>query len=221
MFRVVNQVVGKATFKDAVSGCVIGNVLPYVLRKMWQNGRRGFGKSLETLRQYRLTRPSSPIIRCRDVQSVLGHIQIKVRQVRRGESLQRLSRSIELILLEGRVHLLQSDRQPSQHVFVQGGQVLVWYHVTSGIKVRQVPEEIPRRVTELAVALKGLFDDVVPDADVAGVVDRGHPETEDVGAVGRLLFFVVAPLDDEGRAHYVPKRLGHFVSLFVHNEAVS
>ena len=75
----------------------------------------------------------------------------------------------------------------------------------------RLPSSQRMRVAELAVAVDGGVDDLLADAEIVGVVGRGDPEAQDVGAV---------LLDDVLRGDGVAERLAHLAALAVEGEAV-
>src|SRR5690554_1549956 len=97
------------------------------------------------------------------------------------------------------------------HPAVQGDHVFRRYHVLFRIKPGQVAEQEAGGVTDTAVTVGRLAQDVLGYSHLAAVVGGRYPQTQDVGTQ-----FVHHFLGGDHVAH----RLGHLVALAVHGEAV-
>src|SRR5690554_2675960 len=97
------------------------------------------------------------------------------------------------------------------HPAVQGDHVFRRHHVLVRIKSGKVAEQEAGSVTDAAVAIGSLAQDILGNGHLAAVVGGGYPQTQDVGTQ-----FVHHFLGGDHVAH----RLGHLVALAVHGEAV-
>ena len=98
-----------------------------------------------------------------------------------------------------------------QGVLVDLQHVLVWDAVGGGVEIAGVGQQEAQRVADAAVGIHHAGQDLVVDAQVARVVGRSHPQTDDFGA--HLVRYVL-------RRHGVADGLGHLLALAVHGEAV-
>src|SRR5690554_2251209 len=97
------------------------------------------------------------------------------------------------------------------HPAVQGDHVFRRYHVLFRIKPGQVAQQEASNVTDTAVAVGRLAQDILGNGHLAAVVGGGYPQTQDVSAQ-----FVHHFLGGDHVAH----GFGHLVALAVHGEAV-
>ena len=77
--------------------------------------------------------------------------------------------------------------------------------------MREGAEHPANRVAQLAIIVADRFQDFGADALIVGVVDAGHPQTQDVGARNA---------DDVLREGLVAERLRHFAAALIEREAV-
>ena len=79
------------------------------------------------------------------------------------------------------------------------------------VETVQIAEEVAQRVAQPAIGFDDAPDDPGADPQVVRIVDRRHPETQDIGAV---------VLHDALRGDDVAERLGHLAPLAVERETV-
>ena len=84
----------------------------------------------------------------------------------------------------------------------------------------QVAQQVAGRVAHLAVHIRQLLDDPRAQWHVGGVIHRAHPQPQHIGAVGRLLLFVLAALHQHRRIDDVAQRFAHLAALLIEGEAV-
>ena len=84
----------------------------------------------------------------------------------------------------------------------------------------QVAQQIAAGVAHLAVDVRQLAQDAGANRYIRGVVDGADPEAQHVGAIGRLLFLVLAALDDHHRVDDVAQGFAHLATLLIQGEAM-
>ena len=95
--------------------------------------------------------------------------------------------------------------------FIDGKHLRDFYTVGIRIKIGKVAEHIARRVADLSVCVRKLFEDFRGDADIGMVVGRSDPQTQDICAV--LIHNLL-------RQNAVAEGLTHLSALTVHDPAV-
>ena len=90
----------------------------------------------------------------------------------------------------------------------------------SRIEVVQVAQQVAGGVANLAVHICQLFHNARPEWHIGGVIHRTHPQAQHIGAVGRLLLFVFAPLHQHRWIHHIAQGFAHLAALLIQREAV-
>ncbi len=142
------------------------------------------------------------------VERILADVEIKGRQLHRGEVEHRLEDALEVegavALLHDLVQLRQAMQDPAFQLGHVGGG-----HAVFLAEIAQAAQDEAHGIAQTAVAVGGALQDRVPDPLVGHVVGLGDPEAQDVRAV---------LLDDVLRCDGVAERLGHLVALLVQRE---
>ena len=79
------------------------------------------------------------------------------------------------------------------------------------IEMRQRAQHPAHGVAQFAIGLDEGLQDFAPDAQIVGIIGRGHPQAQNIGA--RIL-------DDGLRRNDIADRFGHLLPLLVEHEAV-
>ena len=91
-------------------------------------------------------------------------------------------------------------------------KLAVGNHICIGVESAKISENISCSVSDLLISVRKLAEDRLGDSDIAVVVRRSYPETEDIRAV--LLGYLA-------RVDTVAERLVHGLALAVNYPAVS
>ena len=97
-----------------------------------------------------------------------------------------------------------------QHIPLQLGYVRN-RHLLAFIKPFQRPQQITKRVAQLAVLIRYALEDLIADAMIFGIIHAERPEPQNVRAIG---FHQLERIDG------IAERFGHFHALGIHREAV-
>mmetsp|Transcript_8242 Transcript_8242/g.24296 ORF Transcript_8242/g.24296 Transcript_8242/m.24296 type:complete len:568 (-) Transcript_8242:1103-2806(-) len=205
--------------EDAGRGPADGQRLPDVLGHVAEHGRQDLGQVLQEPAEHRLAAPAPEAARGRDVEPVLGRVEVEGRELLH-ELNQELRGAAQAVGRVGLGRLLEGLLGAQQHVLVQQRHVRGRDRVQFGVEVVQVPEQEACPVPELADVLRDGGHDAPADGHVEGEVDRRHPEAQGVGPVSGLLLLVRAALDDRRRIDDVPDGLAHLAAVRVDAEAV-
>src|SRR5690554_763815 len=145
------------------------------------------------------------------VLAVFDDVQVETTQSGFAEVVHLLVNPQEGIVAVIFVQLVLQLQGTVYHPAIQGDHVFRRHHVLFRIKPGQVAEQEAGGVTDTAVAVCSLAQDVLGYGHLAAVVGGGYPQTQDVGTQFVHHFL--------GRDH-VAHGFGHLVALAVHGEAV-
>mmetsp|Transcript_20791 Transcript_20791/g.59324 ORF Transcript_20791/g.59324 Transcript_20791/m.59324 type:complete len:230 (-) Transcript_20791:1006-1695(-) len=196
-------------------------VLPYVFSHVRQQGREQQGKRLGDHPYDRLARAPSPVVGRRDVEAVLGDVEVEVGEQLVAEGQQLLRHPVELVGLVGLTHSTDEAGRLAEHPLVNLGEIFIRNTILFFVEVVYVADEEACGVPEFAVGVKDLLDDGASHQHVRAVIHRRHPQPEHIRPIGRLFLLVAAALDDGEGAEDVAQRLAHFIPLLVQHKPVS
>ncbi|VTR68162.1 hypothetical protein DESC_70002 [Desulfosarcina cetonica] len=145
------------------------------------------------------------------VEPVLEDIQVEGGEIHGTVVIQAVVDHMELIgviRLEGTLdhplEFVQGEAVDIQHLVNRHGVLL-------GIEIVQVAQDEPAGVTDPAIGVAELLEDVVRNAHIIAVVRGRHPHAQDLGAV---------LVDDRLGRHHVAQGFGHLLTLGVDHEPV-
>src|SRR5690554_4762464 len=168
---------------------------------------QGFGYMVQS----RLAGAPCQAVGLSGVLAVFDDVQVETTQGRFAEVVHLLVNPQEGIVAVVFVQFVLQLQGTVDHPAVQGDHVFRRHHVLFRIKPGQVAEQEAGGVTDTAVAIGSLAQDVLGYSHLAAVVGGGYPQTQDVSAQ-----FVHHFLGGDHVAH----GFGHLVALAVHDETV-
>ncbi len=158
-----------------------------------------------------LGRAARGVVLAEDEEGVLADVAPERGEVGRRELAEPARDGVELEAVVGLPAVGDEERRAGDEKAVDGLELLRVDGVRRRVEVEEVREEEARGVADLPVGLGRPRQDLLVEADVVGVVGRGDPEPQDVGAVLG---------DDLVGLDGVPHRLGHLPAVARDDEAV-
>ena len=198
----------------------VRQVLPDVFGHVAQDRSDQSGQAFDDQGHHGLAAASALVLGSAHIEPVLGDVEVEVRQIGDAEVLQQLEEAEELEAFEGFCDVVHHLGRALQHPAVQQWQFRNGDRVGCRIEVVQVAQQIAAGVAHLAVHISQLAQNPGPDRHIGGVIHRAHPEPQHIGAVGRFLFLVLAPLDDHHRVDHIAEGFAHLSALLIQGEAM-
>ena len=216
---------GPAPLKHRLFGHRVGQVLPDVFGHVAQHRGNQAGEPLHHQGQHGLAAAPAVGIGSAHIKAVFGNVEVDVGEVDHAEVLEGLEEAVELIALEIGTHRCDQRRRALQHPLIEQGQLGVGDGIAAfgqgfGVEVVQIAQQVAGGVAHLAVNVGELFDDPRSQGHIGGVVDRAHPEPQHIGAVGGLLFFVLAAFHQHRWIDDIAQGFAHLAALLIEGEAV-
>ena len=146
------------------------------------------------------------------VQAVFRHIQVEVGHSNNAEVVDGVIDLVEVIHIIACLGIHDQVIQSSQCPAVDLLQLVICHTIGVGVKAIQIAQNEAGGVTDLAVSLAQLLEDILTGAHIHSVVGRSDPQADDIRTV---------VLDDLAGLHAVAGALVHLLALLVHNPAVA
>ena len=163
------------------------------------------------MEQGSLAAAAGDAVALRGVLTVLDDIQIEGAHLDRTELHQALYHFMEIIVGVSLFDILLRRQCTAHSPAIQYDHLFRCHAVGARLKPVQVGQQEARGVTDATIRIGRAFQDLVRHRDLAGVVGRGYPQTQDVAA--QLVHHV---LWTDG----VADRLGHLAALTVHGKTM-
>mmetsp|Transcript_70457 Transcript_70457/g.166067 ORF Transcript_70457/g.166067 Transcript_70457/m.166067 type:complete len:326 (+) Transcript_70457:628-1605(+) len=192
-------------------GLALREDLPGFLGREAEEGRHPAQHRVRDLPQRGLGRAAGQALGRRGVEAVLQHVEVEGAEVLGAIDLQLGHHRVELVALEVGQDLGLQLGRAGQRIAVHLQQLGGGDGVRRRVEVAGVGEQEAQRVADAAVAVDDAGEDLVVQAQVTGVVGRGRPQAQDLGAV-----FVAHRL----RRDHIALRLAHLAALAVDDEAM-
>ncbi len=145
------------------------------------------------------------------VEAVLDDLEVPAGELQLAEGEERLGHLEVVVAAVALADLLAEVQEGVPDPAVQRGPLGFGHRVLRGVVVRQGAQQEAQGVADLAVGVGVALEDVLGDAHVLAEVHIGHPQAQDVRAVG--LHHLV-------RGDDVAQALAHGLALAVQHEAV-
>lgn len=161
--------------------------------------------------EHSLATATGRIIGLAGIETILDDAEIHSAQIQIAEIVDGAIDDVEIVGVVIVLGFVDQLYKALHHPAVEFGEILVGDAVLLNVKIADVAEHEAEGVADLAIGIRHLLDDAIADGNVAAIVGRRYPQTQDVGTV---------LTDDVLWIDAIAFGLAHLVALFVNEEAV-